>query len=116
MKITKAYLKKLIKEEIAAMDNEDGSGSVTAPLTPEQEQEIVELISDRMPDVGRGDKNTGDFEEDFFGVKSEEDYEEDFKAVKIELEEDGLASEQDLDQITFERWQELSGVNQYKEK
>jgi hypothetical protein len=100
MKITKAYLKKLIKEEINDLQ----------VVVENREQDIVKLISDRIPDVGRGDKNTGDFEEDFFGVKSEKDYEEDFKAVKIELEEDGLASEQELEQITFERWKELAGV------
>ena len=45
MKITKDYLKKLIKEEIAVMEGDDGSGS--APLTPEQEKvqtQIGDLI------------------------------------------------------------------------
>ena len=89
MKITKAYLKKLIKEEINDLQ----------VVVENREQEIVNLISNRIPKVGFGDKNENDF-----------DY------AKLELEDDGLASKQELEQITFERWKDLSGVNQYKGK
>ena len=70
MKITKRQLRRIIKEE--------------------REQEIVKLVSARIPDVGFGDQA-----------------EEDFLAAKIELEEDGDATEQELSQLSFEKWQEL---------
>ena len=54
------------------------------------QQEIATLVTGRIKDVGFGDEN-----------------EEDFKYVKIELEEDGLASEDELDQLTFDQWKEL---------
>ena len=53
-------------------------------------QEILKLISDRISDVGFGDED-----------------EEDFESVKIELGEDGLASQEELDQLTFDQWKEL---------
>jgi len=53
-------------------------------------QEILKLISDRISDVGFGDED-----------------EEDFESVKIELEEDGLATQEELDQLTFDQWKEL---------
>jgi hypothetical protein len=84
MKITKAYLKKLIKEEINDLQ----------VVVENREQEIANLISDRISKVGFGDEN----EEDFFYAKDE-------------LEADGLASKQELKQITFKRWKELAGVN-----
>jgi len=83
MKITKAYLKKLIKEEINDLQ----------VVVENREQEIVNLISGRISKVGFGDKNENDF-----------DY------AKLELEDDGLASKQELEQITFERWKDLAGV------
>ena len=53
-------------------------------------QEILKLISDRISDVGFGDED-----------------EEDFESVKIELGEDGLATQEELDQLTFDQWKEL---------
>ena len=85
MKIAKDRLKEIIKEEINDLQI----------VVENRGQEIVDLISDRISEVGFGDEN-----------------EEDFDAAKVELEEDGLASEQELEQITFERWQALSGVKE----
>lgn len=48
---------------------------------------LIDLISDRIADVGFGDET-----------------EEDFYAVKVELEDDELATEEELNQITFEDW------------
>ena len=84
MKITKAYLKKLIKEEINDLQ-------VVVENKDQDIQDIVNLISGRISKVGFGDED-----------------EEDFLAAKVELKED-------LDEITFEQWQALSGENQYKE-
>lgn len=53
-------------------------------------QDILKLVSDRIKDVGFGDED-----------------EEDFESVKIELEEDGLATQEELDQLTFDQWKEL---------
>ena len=60
-------------------------------------QEILKLISDKISEVGFGDED-----------------EEDFESVKIELEEDGLASQEELDQLTFESWKDLKESTQMK--
>jgi len=70
MKVTKRQLKKIIREDRA--------------------QEIVKLVSTRIPEVGFGEMD-----------------EEDFDAVKVELEDDGLADEQELSQLSFQKWQDL---------
>ena len=60
MKITKAYLKKLIKEEIAEMDDEEYSGYPSPSFTPEEKKvreqikslvEAIEAMKSSNPEM-----------------------------------------------------------------
>ena len=107
MKITKAKLRQIILENILENDQREG---------------LISMIYDIMMD-----NRSGNREEDFDAAK--EELKSDPKATPAELDEldkiqlgdvlqmgGSLVSEQELKQITFERWQDLSGVNQYKGK
>ena len=93
MKTTKSDLKRIIREELENVLTEGQFYGDDEMMDDDRREELISMIYDIMKDNRSGNQ------------------EEDFAAAKVELEEDGLASEQELKKITFERWQALSGVN-----
>ena len=109
MKITKARLRQIILENI--LENDQREGLISDD--DDRREGLISMIYDIMMD-----NRSGNREEDFIAAK--EELESDGKATTDELDEielddvlqmgGRLVSEQELKQITFERWQELSGV------
>lgn len=80
MKITKAKLKQIIKEELENVMGEEKT----------RKQELNDLIDARMKLVGFGDR---------YHPGSGSDLAGDFEAAKTELVDDGLATQEEMDAI-----------------
>ena len=121
MKTTKSDLKRIIREELENVLTEGQFYGDDEMMDDDRREELISMIYDIMKD-----NRSGNQEEDFAAAKDE--LESDGEATTDELDEiqlddvlqmgGSLVSEQkimkitkdQLKQITFKRWQDLSGV------